>query len=592
MNNISFRILGIAPNEAVQKHFYTIAEKYTEIQMDAYISNSFQSIELLKSKDQENYDLIIARGETASMIKKIATIPVIEIPFSQDSILHSIKLAETFHEKYAVVGFPSVTSTAYRLRELLSLELDIYTIHSIDDASHIINQLKQSGYSIIISGLYIDYLIIQHGLKHIGISSNYYDIEAMFKLLLPMIRFYVCQNQQYHFLSDIFRYMENSVLVIHNGEVLFSSIKSLDEQTAVSLAFKAIQAQDGNHCVMEKISHDTLIRTTCFSYTQNGETYYTVTIVTQKLKLSLQKNELLYYSCAEATTLYLKHFNEVFFSSYQFSMSLPQIIASNRPVLLFGEHGTGKEQLAAYIYTQSQFKSHSYIVIDLKVLSERSWSFLLTNTNSPLTSNNCTLFFRGLEELSASRLEHLLYAIRDSSLCTRNRIFFSFSYNRGKNIPNNVLRLQNLLDCISINLVPLRERVDSIPMLVKLYISTLNIEYCKQIIGLSPDAMELLKAYPWEQNLVQFKRVLSQLAEACSSAYINAESVNRTLTNERYTSAPPDTCGLPFDLNRTLYEIEVDIAKTVVAGLGGNQTKAAKQLGICRTTLWKLLNNQ
>ena len=59
---MKFRILGFAPNETIQNHFYTIAEKYPEILMDAYISNSYQGLELLKSKSQENYDLILARG--------------------------------------------------------------------------------------------------------------------------------------------------------------------------------------------------------------------------------------------------------------------------------------------------------------------------------------------------------------------------------------------------------------------------------------------------------------------------------------------------------------------------------------------------
>ena len=90
---------------------------------------------------------------------------------------------------------------------------------------------------------------------------------------------------------------------------------------------------------------------------------------------------------------------------------------------------------------------------------------------------------------------------------------------------------------------------------------------------------------------MQFKRVLSQLVESCSNAYIDAESVRRMLKNEHYAVSASSASPLPFDLKRSLHDIEVDIVKTVVNELGGNQTKAAKQLGICRTTLWKLLNS-
>lgn len=587
---MKFRVLGIAPNETIQDHFYTLAKNYPEISMEAYISNAYQSLELLKSKNQNSYDLILARGETAAMMKKAASIPVLEIKFSQDSILHAIKLAETFHEKYAIVGYPAVTSTACRLKELLSLDLDIYTIHDIEEASRVIGELKGNGYSIIISGLCIDYLIIQHGLKHIGISSNYADIESVFQQMAPLIQFYVAQNHELAFLSRIFNYIEDDIMVIRGLDLVFSSINTMDETTAHSMALKAVQNHTGSTSVSERIQKNRYIRITCTSYTQEDTHFYVVTLTSKKLKVSLQKNELLYYSCTEASTIFLKHFNEFFFSSYQFSFSLPQIIASNRPVLLYGEPGTGKEQLAAYIYTQSSRKNHPYIVVDLKLFSERSWSFLLTNISSPLNDNDCTIYFRSLEELSPTRLEHLLCAVRDSSLCTRNRVIFSFACASGKSLPANIFRLQNALDCMGINLLPLRERADSIPTLAKLYISTLNIEYARQVIGLTPEALEQLKAYPWEQNLMQLKRILSQLVECCSGAYIDAESVKRMLKNEHY-AASASASSVPFDLNRSLHDIEADIIKTVVNELGGNQTKAARQLGICRTTLWKLLNS-
>lgn len=588
---MKFRILGIAPNETIQDHFYTLAENYPEILMESYISNSYQSLELLKSKNQDNYDLILARGETAAMMKKTSRIPVLEIKFSQDSILHSIKIAETFHEKYAIVGYAAVTSTACRLKELLSLDLDIYTIHNIEEASHIIGELKEKGYSIIISGLCIDYLIIQHGLKHIGISSCYDDIESIFRQMAPLIHFYVAQNQKLNFFSNIFNYIEDDIMVIRNRETVFSSICHIDESLAHNIALKAVQDHNGSRSVAERIIKNTYVRVVCCSYTQEKDTYYVVTLISKKLKVSLQKNELLYYSCADAVTVFLKHFNEIFFSSYEFSFSLPQIVSSSRPVLLLGEHGTGKEQLAAYIYTQSTRNTHPFIVADLKLFNERSWTFLLTNISSPLNDNDCTIYFRGLEELSPARLEHLICAVRDSSLCTRNRVIFSFACSSGKSLPSSIFRLQNTLDCIGVSLCPLRDRSDSIPTLAKLYISTLNIEYAKQIIGLTPEALECLKSYPWEENLMQFKRVLSQLVESCSNAYIDAESVRRMLKNEHYAVSASSASPLPFDLKRSLHDIEVDIVKTVVNELGGNQTKAAKQLGICRTTLWKLLNS-
>ena len=50
-----------------------------------------------------------------------------------------------------------------------------------------------------------------------------------------------------------------------------------------------------------------------------------------------------------------------------------------------------------------------------------------------------------------------------------------------------------------------------------------------------------------------------------------------------------ENANAPLDLNRTLDEIDQDVAQRVVEETGGNQTAAAKRLGISRTTLWRLL---
>ena len=50
-----------------------------------------------------------------------------------------------------------------------------------------------------------------------------------------------------------------------------------------------------------------------------------------------------------------------------------------------------------------------------------------------------------------------------------------------------------------------------------------------------------------------------------------------------------ENSAVPLDLNRTLDEINQDVALRVVEETGGNQTAAAKRLGISRTTLWRLL---
>ena len=85
---------------------------------------------------------------------------------------------------------------------------------------------------------------------------------------------------------------------------------------------------------------------------------------------------------------------------------------------------------------------------------------------------------------------------------------------------------------------------------------------------------------------------MSELTVTASGQIITAEDVRRILGKERHGGAvafQEENSPAPLDLNRTLQEIERDVALRVLEESGGNQTAAAKRLGISRTTLWRLL---
>ena len=89
----------------------------------------------------------------------------------------------------------------------------------------------------------------------------------------------------------------------------------------------------------------------------------------------------------------------------------------------------------------------------------------------------------------------------------------------------------------------------------------------------------------------QLKRVINELAVTAAGPTITAEEIQYILSKEKsavYSTIAENT-ALPLELNRTLGEIEKDIACRVLEKMNGNQTATAKSLGISRTTLWRLL---
>lgn len=160
----------------------------------------------------------------------------------------------------------------------------------------------------------------------------------------------------------------------------------------------------------------------------------------------------------------------------------------------------------------------------------------------------------------------------------------------------------NQLSCVTVHLSPLRERVNEIPALSSLYLNTINVSMANQIIGFEPEAMDLIQHYDWPYNYTQFKRILNELSLMTTTPYIQAAHVSALLEKEKVLSSASGENShssehsnrsvsgqLTLDISRPLDEITQDIIHQVLTETEGNQSAAAKRLGISRTTLWRYL---
>ena len=264
------------------------------------------------------------------------------------------------------------------------------------------------------------------------------------------------------------------------------------------------------------------------------------------------------------------------------------------PVLLAGAPGTGKEQAARVIYSRSRLKANPLIIISCSLLNERSWNFLINHYNSPFNDNGNTIFLKNVNALPENRFAQLLSTIIDTSLSKRNRLIFSCECPAGKPLPKEAAELVNLLSCVTYYLKPIRERPEDIPKLCAVYLNSLSLSMANQIVGLEPEALRLLQEYPWPYNYTQLGRILSELALITNASYIQAGDVRALL--EREHPAPGSANAVPkgsgsytLDLSRPLSDITMDIIRLVLEENDGNQSAAAKQLKIGRSTLWRYM---
>ena len=128
-HNETLHILGIAPYDSMRDVMQRTAEGFPDLQLDVYIGDLEQGVNIVKNVATQGYDAIISRGGTATMIRQVTDLPVIEIQLSVYDVLRTIKLAENYSSLYAIVGFPTITESAHTLCDLLRYDVDILTIH-------------------------------------------------------------------------------------------------------------------------------------------------------------------------------------------------------------------------------------------------------------------------------------------------------------------------------------------------------------------------------------------------------------------------------------------------------------------------------
>lgn len=273
------------------------------------------------------------------------------------------------------------------------------------------------------------------------------------------------------------------------------------------------------------------------------------------------------------------------------SPSVTQAYQHATPVMIEGEAGAGKEQVAQLIYLSGTAVSEPYVRVSCDLLNDRTWRYLLHSSSSPLFQDNLTLSIRGLHALGAKRARELTAVMRDSAVAERCRVILSGNDVPGGGECDAVALAADELRCAVCIAPPLRERGD-IVVLVERYLTYLADVLGGEVPGIEREAARLLAAYSWPRNYLQLREVSERLFIVAAGGSVTEAVAASVLAQENVIrSGSFATPALETDLYilRPLADTERDIARLVVEHLDGNRSRAAEVLGISRTTLWRLL---
>ncbi|MBC7000492.1 sigma-54 dependent transcriptional regulator [Cytophaga sp. FL35] len=268
-------------------------------------------------------------------------------------------------------------------------------------------------------------------------------------------------------------------------------------------------------------------------------------------------------------------------------------------ILITGESGTGKELIARSIHYSGKYKQQAFVPVNCggipeSLLEAELFGYVkgaFTGADGARdgffqAADGGTLFLDEIANSSLAVQTRLLRALQEKEVTKVGsrksekidlRIIAATNGNLKEMVQKGSFRedLYYRLTVVDIELPPLRERKIDIPRLVEKFLFKYGVEYKDRLIGISPEALEIMKRYNWPGNIRELENIVQRAVIMCDGR-VETENLPDAL---KYKIDFPDEDFLPLREQETRY------LRKVLAHYGNNKTKAAEILGITRKTL-------
>jgi len=285
---------------------------------------------------------------------------------------------------------------------------------------------------------------------------------------------------------------------------------------------------------------------------------------------------------------------------------LESLMNTDTTVLIQGESGTGKELIARALHFYGPRKKKAFVAVNCSAIPEGMLeSELFGHAKGAFTgavkshmgkfqlANGGTLFLDEIAELSPAVQVKLLRVLEErvfqrlgenTNIRIDIRLVTATNKNLREVVTEGVFRedLYYRLSVFPVNLPPLRERLEDIPLLVHHFIGQFNTHMGKKIQGIADGVLETFEAYYWPGNI-------RELANAIEHAFVHTKGVliHPSDLPQHIAMAPETLSNRKTARGHTLNTIERELIVKELRESNWKRSIAAKNLGMSRSTLWR-----
>jgi len=287
--------------------------------------------------------------------------------------------------------------------------------------------------------------------------------------------------------------------------------------------------------------------------------------------------------------------------------TVSSLVNTDTTVLIQGESGTGKELVARALHFYSPRRERPFVAINCSALPEGVLDTeLFGHLKGAFTgairdhvgkfelANGGTLFLDEIAEISATIQVKLLRVLEERefqrvgdnrSIKLDIRLITATNKDLYKRVLEGSFRddLYYRLGVFPLNLPPLRERIEDIPLLVDHFIKKFNKQMGRNIQGIADGVLEILEAYPWPGNVRELANTMEHAFVHCKGSLLHPADLPHNVVNVR-PEVPRRTSARAQE---KLDLVEKEIIYKELEAANWKKTIAARRLGMSRATLWR-----
>ena len=284
--------------------------------------------------------------------------------------------------------------------------------------------------------------------------------------------------------------------------------------------------------------------------------------------------------------------------------TIEKVAKTDVNVLILGENGTGKELVARAIHRQSQRADDVFINVDMGAISSTLFESELFGHNKGAftdakeshtgrfeTASGGTIFLDEISNLSIGLQVKLLSVLQNRSISRVGsnkvipidiRLVCASNKDLNQMIKENIFRqdLMYRINTVEIHIPPLRDRAEDIPLLAEYFLEIYKRKYNKPQMTIGETALKKIQHHLWPGNVRELQHSMERCVILSESDILHPNdfffSTSEGVKKEK----------VMFD-HYNLEEIEREVIKEVIKNNKGNITKAATDLGLTRTSLYR-----